>query len=119
MVKTLRLLAVGSFIATTLASCAGAASSSTGPPNVTGTWRGGTATGTKTMTLHLQQTGTNVTGTVEGVGTPGGQIHGVVGGNAVQLNTERGAWTRLVVRGDLMDGELNGIPMTLVRLGRG
>jgi hypothetical protein len=118
MVKTLRLLVLGSLITTTLAGCAGAASSSAGPPNVTGTWMGGTVTGTRHMTLHLQQNGTNVTGTVVGTGAPDGPINGVVGGDTIQLSAERAAFApRLVIRGDLMNGELNGVPVNLVRLG--
>jgi hypothetical protein len=120
MVKTLRLVLLGSLI-TTLAGCAGSArpSASAGPADVTGTWMGGTATGTTDMTLQLQQTGTKVTGTLAGVGIPDGPINGVVGGDTVQLSAERAAFApRLVVRGDLMNGDLDGVPLNLVRLGR-
>src|SRR5262245_60617845 len=88
------------------------------PADVTGTWMGGTATGTTNMRLQLKQTGTNVTGTLAGVGAVDGPINGVTGGDTIQLSAERGAFApRLVVRGDLMNGELDGVPLNLVRLG--
>jgi len=119
MGKTLKLVLLGSLI-TTFAGCASSASpgASASPVDVTGTWMGGTATGTTDMTLHLRQTGPNVTGTIAGAGTPDGPVNGVVGGNTVQLSAERAAFApRLVVRGDLMSGELEGVPLNLVRLG--
>jgi len=70
------------------------------------------------MTLRLQQTGTTVTGTLAGVGAPDGPINGVVGGNTIQLSAVRGAFApRLVIRGDLMSGDFNGVPLNLVRFG--
>ena len=115
MLKTLRLLVLGSLITSTLAGCAAA---SAGPTNVTGTWTGGTATGTKDMTLRLQQTGTNVTGTIAGAGAADGPITGVVAGNTIDLSAPQSALApRLVVRGDLMDGFVDGVPLKLVRLG--
>ena len=119
MGKTLRLVLLGSLI-TTFAGCASSASpsASAGPVDVTGTWMGGTATGTTDMTLHLRQTGTNVTGTIAGAGIPDGPVNGVVGGNTVQLSAERAAFApRLVIRGDLASGELDGVPLNLVRFG--
>jgi hypothetical protein len=120
MVTTLRLLLLGSLITTTLSGCAGSkspsASASAGPADFSGTWMGGTATGTKEMTLRLQQTGTNVTGTLAGVGAPDGPINGTVGGDTIQLSAQRGAFApRLVIRGDLMNGVLDGVPLNLVR----
>ena len=118
MRKTLRLLVLGSVITSTLAGCVGAASSSAGPANVTGTWIGGTATGTREVTLRLQQTGTNVTGTLAGAGAADGPITGVVAGNTLDLSTGQPTLApRLVVRGDLMDGFLDGVPLKLVRFG--
>jgi len=118
MLKTLRLLVLGSLITSTLAGCAGAKSSSAEPTNVTGTWIGGTATGTREMTLRLQQTGTNVTGTLVGAGAADGPITGVVAGNTIDLSAPKPALApRLVVRGDLMDGFLDGVPLKLVRFG--
>ena len=119
MKVTLTLLLLGSLI-TTLSGCAGStsATASAGPADVSGRWMGGTATGTRHMTLQLQQTGTDVTGTLAGAGAPDGPIHGVVGGDTVQLVTKvSGFAPRLIVRGDLMNGELDGVPLNLVRLG--
>ena len=117
MLNTMRLLALGSLVTTALAGCAGVSSSAT-PPNFTGTWIGGSVGSIRDMTLHLQQNGTNVTGTLAGVGAPDGPVHGVVGGDTVQLSAERAAFApRLVVRGDVMNGELNGLPLNLVRFG--
>jgi hypothetical protein len=116
MLKTLRLLVLGSLITSTLAGCAVGISSS--GPNVTGTWMGGTATGTREVTLRLQQTGTNVTGTLAGAGAADGPIAGIVGGNTIELSARQPALApRLVVRGDLMDGFLDGVPLKLVRFG--
>ena len=122
MVNTLKLLLLGSLIIATLSGCGSASSPSAsvgaGPADFSGTWMGGTATGTKDMTLHLQQTGTNVTGTLTGVGAPDGPINGTVGGNTIQLSAERARFEpRLVIRGDLMDGILDGVPLKLVRFG--
>ena len=122
MVTTLRLLLLGSLITTTLSGCAGSkspsASASAGPADFSGTWMGGTATGTTDMTLRLQQTGTNVTGTLAGVGAPDGPINGTVGGDTIQLSAQRAAFApRLVIRGDLMNGDLDGVPLNLVRFG--
>ena len=118
--KTPTLLIIGSLI-TTLAGCFGASySSASGPANVNGTWMGGTATGTKDVTLHLQQSGTNVTGTGVGAGAFDGPIQGTVNGNTLQLTHQRSgvaAPRPLIVRGDLMHGELDGVPLDLVRLG--
>ena len=120
MVKTFRLLLFGSLVITTLSGCASSASpsASAGPANFSGTWMGGTATGTKDMTLHLQQNGANVTGTLTGVGAPDGPVTGVVGGNTLQLSAQRAAFApRLVIRGDLISGDLDGVPLKLVRFG--
>jgi len=120
MKKTPTLLIIGSLI-TTLAGCSGASysSDSSGPADVNGTWMGGTATGTKDVTLHLQQSGTNVTGTGTGAAAFDGPIQGSVNGNTLQLTHQRSgvAARPLIVRGDLMYGELDGIPLDLVRLG--
>src|SRR5262249_27710979 len=98
--------------------CVGAASSSAGPTNVTGTWIGGTATGSREVTLRLQQTGTNVTGTLAGAGAADGPITGVVGGNTIDLSAGQPTLApRLVGRGVLMDGFLDGVPLKLVRFG--
>jgi hypothetical protein len=71
------------------------------------------------MTLRLQQTGTNVTGTLAGAGAADGPITGVVGGNTIDLSApQRALAPRLVVRGDLMDGFLDGVPLKLVRFGQ-
>jgi len=118
--KTPTLLIIGSLI-TTLAGCSGASySASSGPANVNGTWMGGTATGTRNVTLHLQQSGTNVTGTGAGAVAFDGPIQGSVNGNMLQL-THQGSGVAtprpLLVRGDLMYGELDGVPLDLVRLG--
>ena len=122
MVNTLRLLLLGSLITATLSGCASSsspsASVSAGPADFSGTWMGGTATGTKDMRLHLQQTGTNVTGTLTGAGAPDGPVNGTVGGNTLQLSAQRAAFApRLVILGDLISGDLNGIPLKLVRFG--
>jgi type IV secretory pathway TrbL component len=122
MVKTTStLFLIGSLI-TTLAGCSGASysSASSGPANVNGTWMGGTATGTKDVTLHLQQSGTNVTGSGAGAVAFDGPIQGTVNGNTLQLTHQRSgvaAPRPLIVRGDLMHGELDGVPLDLVRLG--
>jgi len=119
MVKTLRLLLLGSLI-TTLSGCAGSTSpsASAGPADVSGTWMGGTVTGTRHGTLQLQQTGTNVTGTLAGAGVSDGPINGTVGGDTIQLSAQRGAFApRLVVRSDLMSGEFDGVPLKFVRFG--
>jgi len=122
MVNTLKLLLLGSLITVTLSGCASSASPSASPSGApadfSGTWMGGNAIGTKDMTLHLQQTGTTVTGTLEGVGAPDGPIKGSVGGNTIQLSAVRARFEpRLVIRGDLMDGTLDGVPLKLVRFG--
>jgi hypothetical protein len=116
MMKTSTLLILGLLI-TTLSGCA-SASPSTAGADVNGTWTGSTATGTKRVMLHLQQTGTNVTGTLAGAGaTLDGPIQGTVEGNTVHLAPRTGSTLtpRLVVRGDLMSGELGGVPVNLVR----
>jgi hypothetical protein len=115
--KTLTLLLLGSLIAT-IAGCAGAASSTAGAEStdVTGTWKGGTVTGTRAMTLQLQQKGTNVTGTAKGGGLDG-PMHGTIGGNTIQFGQRGDLAPRLVVHGDRMYGELDGVPVELVRLG--
>jgi len=122
MVNTLKLLLLGSLITATLSGCASSsspsASVSAGPADFAGTWMGGTATGTKDMTLHLQQNGANVTGTLTGVGAPDGPVTGTVGGNTLQLSAQRAAFApRLVIRGDLISGDLDGVPLKLVRFG--
>jgi outer membrane lipoprotein SlyB len=119
MVKRLTLLLLGSLIIT-LPGCAGSRSpsASAGPADVNGTWMGDTVAGTRGITIQLRQTGNNVTGTLAGAGVADGPISGVIGGDTLQLSAERAAFApRLVVRGDLMNGELDGIPMNLVRLG--
>ena len=117
MGKMSRLLLLASLI-TGLSGCAASRSSSARLPDVTGTWMGGTVAGIRNVTLHLQQTGTNVTGTVGGLGVPDGPISGVLGGDTIQLSAERAAFApRLVVRGDVMSGEVDGVPMNLIRLG--
>jgi len=119
MVKTSTLFVIGSLI-TTLAGCASASSpsASSGPANVNGTWMGGTATGTRDVTLRLQQSGANVTGTIAGAGALDGPIQGTVDGTTLQLTHQRSgvaAPRPLTVRGDLMNGELDGVPLELVR----
>jgi len=119
MVKRLTLLLLGSLILT-LPGCAGSKSpsASAAPADVSGTWMGGTVTGTRAITMQLRQTGSNVTGTLAGAGAADGPITGVIGGDTMQLSAERTAFApRVVVRGDLMRGELDGVPMDLVRLG--
>ena len=117
MLNRMRLLVLGSLFATTLAGCASA--SATGPANVTGTWTGGSVGEFRNVTMNLQQTGANVTGTVTGAGAADGPIHGVIGPDGtIQLSAERRAFApRLAVRGDVMNGAINGIPMKLIRFG--
>jgi len=121
MVKTFTLLVLGSLI-TALSGCAAASSpsASPGPADFSGTWIGGNATGTKDVRMQLQQSGTNVTGTLAGAGAAlDGPIQGTVEGNALRLvQRSGGALPRtLSIRGDLMDGMLDGIPLKLVRFG--
>jgi hypothetical protein len=119
MMKTSTLVLLGSLI-TTLSGCAASTSPSASRPDVTGRWMGGTANDTRNVTLQLQQTGTNVTGTLAGAGVLDGPIRGTVEGNTIQLAPRSGvaATPRLIVRGDLMYGELDGVPLELVRLER-
>ena len=117
MMKTSTLLILGLLI-TTLSACGSASpGAGTSGADVNGTWRGSTASGTKRVTLQLQQTGTNVTGTLAGTGAHDGPIQGTVEGNTIQLTPRSGstAIPRLLVRGDLMTGELDGVPVNLVR----
>lgn len=117
MVKTLTLLLLGCIA---LSGCASSPSASPGPADVTGTWRGGTATGTRDVTMQLRQSGTNVTGTVAGAGAAlDGPIQGTVEGNTLRIAQRSGsaAPRPLIIRGDLMDGMLDGVPMKLVRFG--
>ena len=120
MAKTFTLLLLGLLI-TTLSGCAGSASpsASPGPVDVNGTWMGGTGTGTRNVTLQLQQSGTNVTGSLAGAGALDGPVQGTVEGKTIQLAPRSGAAAPrpLIVRGDLMDGELDGAPLKLVRFG--
>lgn len=119
MAKTLTLVLLGALIAT-LSGCVGAPSHdfSATPADVTGTWMGSTASGTRTMTLQLYQTGTNVTGTIKGGGLDGPTQAIIAGDNTIQFDQQGRVALRLRVLGDFMRGELDGVPLQLVRLGR-
>ena len=91
LLKRAMLPILGALIAT-LAGCASSqpAASVPTPADVSGTWMGSTVRGASTMTLVLNQTGTNVTGTFTGAGTIDGPIEGTVEGNTIRLR-ERSA----------------------------
>ena len=115
--KTLTLLLLGSLIAT-ISGCASAGSSSAGAEStdVTGTWKGGNTIGSRMMTMQLQQNGTNVTGTIKGGGLDG-PTQATIGGNTIQFARRGEVAPRLIVNGDRMYGELDGVPVDLVRVG--
>jgi hypothetical protein len=117
MVKPWTLLLLG-LLVTTVSGCVSAPSASTASADANGTWIGSTPTGGHRVTLHLQQTGTNVTGTLAGAGALDGPIQGTAAGNAIQLAPRSGSTEapRLVIRGDLMNGQLGGVPVTFVRM---
>ena len=129
MTHTLRKMTLpllGLLIAS-LAGCASSKSPSTSskspsastasPANVNGTWTGGTATGARTATMILKQTGTNVTGNLTGAGTAGGPIEGTVDGNTIRLrdNGGYGSTPMLNIKGDQISGILGGTTLTLRR----
>jgi hypothetical protein len=117
------LILLGALIAT-VPGCAGskkssdAPSASVAPANVAGTWTGGTATGSRTVTLQLQQAGPNVTGTLAGAGSLDGPIEGTVDGSVIRL-AERsgfGSTPALNVKGDQITGNLGGATLNLRRV---
>ena len=118
MARVLTLLLLGSLI-TTLSGCIGAPASSpsTWPIDVNGTWTGGNVTGTRTVTLTLHQTGTNVTGTITGGGALDGPTQATIEGHTIQFVTRAGVAPRLSIQGDFMRGNVDGVPFQLVRLG--
>ena len=107
-----------------IASLVGCASSSkspsastASPANVNGTWTGGTATGARTVTMVLKQTGTTVTGNLSGAGTADGPVEGTVDGNTIRLRESSGygSTPMLNVKGDQITGILGGTTLNLRR----
>jgi hypothetical protein len=86
--------------------------------DVNGTWTGGSVRGAATYTLVLQQTGSNVTGTLSGAGSADGPIEGFVERNTITLReaTGYGATPALTVRGDEITGFIRGTTLTLRRV---
>ena len=86
--------------------------------DVTGTWTGGTARGAATYTLVLNQTGSNVTGTLSGAGTADGPVEGFVERNTIRLREASGygSTPSLTVRGDEITGFIRGTTLTLRRV---
>ena len=104
----------------TLAGCASSKSPSASvatPANVNGTWTGGTASGARTITMILKQTGTTVTGNLTGAGTADGPIEGTVDGNTIRLRESSGygSTPMLNVKGDQITGTLGGTTLNLRR----
>jgi hypothetical protein len=126
MMRNVTLIVLGALV-TILSGCASSKSAdaskdpsaSVAPANVSGTWTGGTATGSRTVTLQLKQTGANVTGTLAGAGsTLDGPIDGIVDGNVIRL-TERsgfGSTPALNVKGDQITGNIGGAALNLRRV---
>lgn len=121
MLKTVTLLILGALIAS-VSGCASSnpsASAPTAPVDVTGTWTGNTQTSARTVTMQLQQTGNNVTGTLEGAGVLDGAITGILKGDTLQLAPRPGMGTTpwLNVKGDQISGDLgSGNILTLRRV---
>ena len=121
MLKSLKLLLVGSLI-TTLSGCASSscpcASASVTGPNLNGTWMGSTVTGVRGMTLQLRHAGADVTGTLAADGPLNGPIQGIVDGNMIKLAGRSGLgkapW--LSVKGDLMTGQLGDVVVNFQRV---
>jgi outer membrane lipoprotein SlyB len=122
MLKTVMLLLLGSLIA--VSGCASSKSPSASvaaPADVNGTWTGSTSTGSRTVTLQLQQTGPNVTGTLAGAGgNLDGPITGIVDGNTIKLKERPGTgmtpW--LNVKGDVITGDLGSGNIVTLRRAR-
>src|SRR5262245_37155997 len=102
MLNKVTLPLLGLFIAV-FAGCAGSRSPSASvapPADVNGTWAGGTATGTSSITMVLRQSGTSVKGTLTGAGPNlDGPIEGTVDGNTIRLREQFGETPLLNVRG--------------------
>ena len=95
---------------------AGSASAQTAA-NVDGTWTGGTTKGTQSVTLVLKQEGSNVTGTVSGLGAGvDGPVTGMVDGNTIRLKSGFGGKSPLLnVKGDQITGTVAAGALTLTR----
>src|SRR5262244_1346574 len=121
MLKTMTLIILGALIAG-LSGCASwnpSASAPTARVDVTGSWTGNTQKSARTVTMHLQQTGNNVTGTLEGAGVLDGAITGIRKGDTLQLAPRPGMGTTpwLNVKGDQISGDLgSGNILTLRRV---
>jgi len=122
--KTLSLLAIVATVAALVGGCAGTsspASAASGPPaNVAGTWTGGTVgPGGASVRLVLQQTGSQVTGSIDVGGRPEvtGPLTGTVSGNAVAFKLQSGyaSTGALNVSGDVMTGVVGGSGVSLRR----
>ncbi len=117
-----RLMLLG-LILLGVASCARTQSdpalmASTAPTvDVTGTWVGSwiyapPTTGNGPIKMIMQQTGSKVTGTVEGTGTQvprSGPISAIVQGDQLQILHPTGVTGSLTVKGDTISGELGGL----------
>jgi hypothetical protein len=95
----------------------GSASAQTKAANVDGTWKGGTARGDDSVTLVLKQEGSNVTGTVSGLGAGvDGPVTGMVDGNTIRLKSGFGGKSPLLnVKGDQITGTVAAGALTLTR----
>ena len=113
--KTFWLFAFAILVAF-VAGCAStsAPAVSSGPPaNVAGTWTGGmVGPGGTVATMQLNQTGANVTGTINISGRPdvSGPLTGTVDANTVRfkLDSGYGSTSELNVKGDTITGVLGG-----------
>jgi hypothetical protein len=117
------LLALSSLLALT-AGCASAPASApaSGPPaSVAGSWSGSFGIGATSgsMTMNLQQTGTQLKGDIDIGGRPdlSGPITGTVSGNSIQvaLTSGYGTSSLMSVKGDQITGVYQGGPVMLRR----
>ncbi|HEU5193991.1 MAG TPA: hypothetical protein VFW70_04550 [Methylomirabilota bacterium] len=85
--------------------------------DVNGTWVGSTLRGASTLTLVLQQSGNNVTGTLLGAGTLDGPLTGTVNGDTIRLwfDNDYEETPLLNVKGNEITGMLRGTTITLRR----
>ena len=119
MLKTALL---ASLLIALVAGCASGPATPAGPPaNVAGAWTGsfGIGAGSGSMSMTLQQAGTQVKGEIDigGRSDMSGPITGTVSGDTIQLSLTSGYGTSSLmnVKGDQITGVYQGGPIVLRR----
>ncbi len=101
------------------AACGGTMESSSAPPtvDVTGSWAGqwgytNASLGGGQINMTVTQTGSKVSGNMTVTGTPvdrNGPVSGLVSGNELRVLYPTSITGRLVVQGDTMSGQIDGM----------